>query len=185
MSRTDQADAPPIAKYGRPRDVVWSLPSIEFPPLSERPRGEVCMAIMRPNGTLLLQTKRSYPGGVMRLPTGGVQTDEDLETALLREIWEETNLTVTVDAYVASIGYRAGDRVSHFRTHLFFVRELTGELMSNDPHEAISAWDEAAPASLRDYAQALRAIDASWRDWGEFRAAALEVLADHLLGAGD
>jgi hypothetical protein len=61
-----------VRKFGEPQRVLQPLPSIEFPPLNERKHGEVCMAILRRNGTFLLQTKKSYPNAVMRLPSGGI-----------------------------------------------------------------------------------------------------------------
>jgi ADP-ribose pyrophosphatase YjhB (NUDIX family) len=157
--------------------VVYPLPSLAFPPVSERRHGEVCMAIRRKTGGFLLQTKRSYPGQVMRLPTGGIRPGEDLQAALLREIWEETNLDVEVEAYVARIRYRAGDRRSRFVSNLFVVRETGGELRSNDPRERISAWVEARPEELEEYADKLRRMNPAWADWGIFRAASLEILA--------
>ncbi len=166
-------------KYGAPLELTVTLPSIEFPPVSERRHGEVCMAILRRNGRFLLQTKRTYPGSVMRLPSGGIKAGEDIEHALLREIWEETNLEVTVDRYVAQLAYDDGRTKSPFRTHLFLVHELDGEFRCNDPSEKISDWCEAPPDDLAGYSAKLAAIQADWANWGLFRAAALDVLADY------
>jgi 8-oxo-dGTP pyrophosphatase MutT (NUDIX family) len=169
-----------VQKYGAPREVTLTLPSIEFPPVSERRHGEVCMAILRRNRRFLLQTKRSYPGAVMRLPSGGIKAGEDIEHALLREIWEETNLEVNVDRYVAQLSYedRSGLK-SRFRTHLFLVHELDGELQCNDPHESISDWCEVSPDDLLDYSAKLATIQPDWGNWGLFRAGALDVLAHY------
>lgn len=160
-------------------EITFELPSIQFPPVSERAHGEVCMAILRRSGRLLLQTKQNYPGSVMRLPSGGIHRGEDVEAALLREVWEETNLTVRIERFVARIGYKAGQARSRFFTHLFLVRELSGELQSNDPAEKISDWAEALPAELPDYADKLRRITPSWRNWGVFRAASMDLLLEH------
>jgi 8-oxo-dGTP diphosphatase len=164
---------------GHPVDVTYELPSIHFPPVSERAHGEVCMAILRRSGRFLLQTKQNYPGSVMRLPSGGIQRGEKVEQALLREIWEETNLQVEVERFVARIGYRCGQARSRFFTHLFLVREVSGVLQSNDPDEKISDWAEVLPAELPDYAEKLRRITPSWRSWGIFRAASMEILLQH------
>jgi ADP-ribose pyrophosphatase YjhB (NUDIX family) len=166
--------------YGAPRELLYQLPSIQFPPVSERAHGEVCMAILRPNGRFLLQTKQNYPGSVMRLPSGGIHRGELVEKALLREIWEETNLTVQVERFVARIGYGCGQARSRFFTHLFLVRELAGVLQSNDPDEKISQWEEALPEELPAYAEKLRRIQPSWRSWGVFRAASMEILFEHM-----
>lgn len=167
------------SRYGQPKRITCRLPSVAFPPVSERKYGEVCMAILRPNGRFLLQTKRSYPDSVMRLPSGGIKAGEDVEHALLREVWEETNLTVTINRFVAVLRYHDETVRPSFRTHLFLLCEVDGELMSNDPTEKISDWCEVPPDELRTYAQKLSRLGPAWSNWGLFRAAALDALADH------
>lgn len=169
----------PPSVGANPMQITFELPSIQFPPVSERAHGEVCMAILRRNGRFLLQTKQNYPGSVMRLPSGGIHRGEDVEAALLREIWEETNLTVQIERFVARIGYKAGEARSRFFTHLFLVREVSGVLQSNDPDEKISDWQEVLPAELPVYADKLRRITPSWRNWGIFRAASMDILVEH------
>jgi 8-oxo-dGTP pyrophosphatase MutT (NUDIX family) len=171
--------------YGSPHKITLSLPSVLFPPVSRRRHGEVCMAIRRPNGRFLLHTKSSYPGAVMRLPSGGIKRGEDIEHALLREIWEETNLSVEVERYLAAINYADAYRRSPFLTHLFVVRETDGELRNNDPKEDITQWREAGVEELAGYADALRRVGEGWHNWGLFRAAALDILADHCGTGGD
>jgi len=172
-------DAGRATTVAPPLDIVCELPSIAFPPVSERAHGEVCMAILRPNGRFLLQTKQNYPGLVMRLPSGGIHRGEAVEKALLREIWEETNLTVRVEKFVARISYESAGARSRFLTNLFLVREIDGVLQSNDPDEKIAHWDEALPDELPVYAERLRRIQPSWRNWGHFRAAAMDILLEH------
>jgi 8-oxo-dGTP pyrophosphatase MutT (NUDIX family) len=166
-------------RYGAPRRIVCRLPSIRFPPVSERAHGEVCMAILRPNGRFLLQTKRSYPNSVMRLPSGGIKPGEDIEHALKREIWEETNLECTIERFVSILHYEDQTTKSSFRTHLFCVREISGEFRSNDPSEQITDWREAAPHELQAYASELTKMSSHWQNWGLFRAAALESLSEY------
>lgn len=167
-------------KYGAPRQVTLSLPAITFPPVSERRHGEVCMAILRRNGRFLLQTKRSYPNAVMRLPSGGIKAGEDVEHALLREVWEETNLTVSVERFVAVLRYRDAQNRADFQTFLFLLHELDGKLQTNDRSEKITEWREALPGELWEYAAALKRMEPGWLNWGLFRAASLETLAEHL-----
>lgn len=176
MSGPDSTAQP---DWGTPLQLTCELPSIQFPPVSERAHGEVCMAILRRSGRFLLQTKQNYPGSVMRLPSGGIQRGEKVEAALLREIWEETNLTVQIERFVARIGYRAGVARSRFFTHLFLVREVSGVLQSNDPDEKISDWQEVLPTELPEYAEKLRRMTPSWRSWGIFRAASMDILFQH------
>ncbi len=170
-------------KFGEPERLTCSLPSIAFPPVSERKHGEVCMAILRKNGRFLLQTKLSYPNSVMRLPSGGIKAGEDVEHALLREVWEETNLEVSVDRFVALLRYEDDRDRAAFQTFLFFLREIDGVLQTNDPNEKISEWREALPGELPGYADKLREIEPSWGNWGLFRAAAIDALSDFCTGS--
>jgi ADP-ribose pyrophosphatase YjhB (NUDIX family) len=177
----------PPAVWAGPRQITFELPSIQFPPVSERAHGEVCMAILRRNGRFLLQTKQNYPGSVMRLPSGGIHRGEHVEAALLREIWEETNLEVRIERFVARIGYKCGEARSRFLTNLFLVREVSGVLQSNDPDEKISDWQEVLPDELPIFAEKLRRMTPSWRSWGAFRAASMDILCEHaadLIGKG-
>jgi 8-oxo-dGTP pyrophosphatase MutT (NUDIX family) len=166
-------------RYGSPKRIVCRLPSIEFPPVNERAHGEVCMAILRCSGRFLLHTKRSYPNAVMRLPSGGIKPGEDIEHALKREIWEETNLECTIDRFVAVLQYEDPGMRASFRTNLFLVREISGTLCSNDPTEHITGWCEAEPGELLGYARILSQMNSNWSNWGLFRAAALETLAGY------
>ena len=49
-----------VRKFGDPHRVLRPLPSIEFPPLSERKHGEVCMAILRRNRRGLVISSRRF-----------------------------------------------------------------------------------------------------------------------------
>ncbi len=167
-------------RFGDPKEILCELPSVKFPPLSERKHGEVCMAILRNSGRFLLQTKRSYPNSVMRLPSGGIKPGENIEHALLREIWEETNLDVHIERFVAVVRYRDGSGPTSFRSYLFLVREVQGVLQNNDPKERITEWREAADDELPYYAGELRKLGPSWNNWGRFRAASLDALSEHL-----
>ena len=167
-------------KYGKVKVVQPILPTVDFPPLSGRRTGEVAMAIRRPDDTILLQTKEFYPDGTYRLPTGGIKEGEDVEHALLREVHEESNLDVEVEQLVAAIEYLSPDGRANFRTYLFLLRELGGELKVNDPKERISGWEQRDVPGLRRAIEELRAVDQGWQRWGHFRALAIEVLLEAL-----
>ena len=167
-------------KYGEPVHVTCTLPSLDFPPIRVRRFGEVVMCIRRLDGTFLLHTKASYPGAVMRLPSGGINRGEDLETALLREIQEETSLTVQVREFAALLEYTDDRTRAAFRSHLFLVDETAGELICNDPGEQITEWGHSATEELAGYADKLRALQPDWYNWGLFRAASLDTLAEYL-----
>jgi ADP-ribose pyrophosphatase YjhB (NUDIX family) len=165
-------------RYGKFPHVEKVLADGDFAPVrGGGRRSEVAMAIRRPSGGILLQTKAFYPAGTFRLPTGGIKDGEHVEHALLREVHEESNLEVEIERLVAVIDHAVIDGKAPFRSYMFLLRETGGTLKVNDPDEQISGWDERDLAGLERAARDLRGLDGTWRRWGQFRAVALEVLA--------
>lgn len=153
-----------------------TLSATDFGPVRGGRRCEVAMAIRRPSGRILLQTKSFYPPLTYRLPTGGIKEGEDVEHALLREVHEETNLSVEVERPVAVIDHvAAGGRVA-FRSYLFLLMETGGEFRVNDPKERISGWEDCDIAGLERAIGQLRGLRGEWEHWGRFRAVPLDVL---------
>jgi ADP-ribose pyrophosphatase YjhB (NUDIX family) len=164
-------------RYGKFPLIEATLANGDFAPVrGGGRRSEVAMAIRRPTGGILLQTKAFYPAGTYRLPTGGIKDGEDVEHALLREVHEESNLDVEIERLVAVIDHSVLDAKAPFRSYMFLLRETGGTLKVNDPDEQISGWDERDMAGLERAARDLRNLDGTWRRWGMFRAVALEVL---------
>ncbi|MGH2377030.1 MAG: NUDIX hydrolase [Candidatus Limnocylindria bacterium] len=183
-------------RYGQPRLVSAHIDDSFFDPIRRPDRfGEVCMAIRRPNGKLILSTKDFYPSGAYRLPTGGIGHGEGILDALLRETHEETGLAVEVRRLLAWIEYEgagvgsAEDRLS-FHTFAFLLDETGGTLGSLDPDERILDFREVDPAELPAVAARLEAIApeigqeivGDWAAWGRFRAVVHRAVHD-VLGA--
>jgi ADP-ribose pyrophosphatase YjhB (NUDIX family) len=163
-------------RYGRPRNVSHTLPSVDFGPLNRGREAEVAMAIRRPSGLILLQTKEHYPEDTFRLPTGGIKRGEAIEHALLRETDEETSLAVEVIRFVSVITYRTPRGNRAFSSYLFLLDERGGALRTTDPTEGISGWIEADRARLDHAARRLRTCQGTWESWGRFRALAIDAL---------
>lgn len=163
-------------RYGRVPLLQPVLSSTDFAPVRSGRRSEVAMAIRRPNGKILLHTKSFYPPDTFRLPTGGIKEGEDVEHALLREVHEETNLTVEIERLVAVIDYTTSEGRAAFRSHLFLLCETAGVLTVNDPDERISGWEERDAAGLQGAITQLRSLRGTWERWGRFRAVPLDVL---------
>lgn len=162
--------------YGQPEEFDHTLADASFRPLNGRRTAEVAMAVRRPNGKILLQTKESYPPGVFRIPTGGLKRREGIESALLRETAEETALEVEIRQFVAILTYRCAPQEIHFRSYLFLLEETGGTLQEEDPEEGITGWTEADFDQLAATAGQLRAIEKSWQNWGRFRSLAIDAL---------
>jgi 8-oxo-dGTP diphosphatase len=96
----------------------------------------VSAAIIRDGKVLIVRRARSPAGGLYTLPGGGVEVGETLIEAVVREVREETALTIEP---VALAGYREaitrdGDgRIErHFVILPFAARWIAGEPMLND-----------------------------------------------------
>ncbi len=140
-------------------------------------RSEVAMAIRRPSGGILLQTKAFYPAGTYRLPTGGIKDGEDVEHALLREVHEESNLDVEIERLVAVIDHSVARRQGALPLlHVLAPRDrrhAQGERSRRADQRLGRARRRGARARGARPPQPRRDVAAV----GQFRAVALEVLA--------
>lgn len=191
--------------YNPPLRATFELLDGNFSPFTKRDRlGEVCMVVRRPSGRLLTARKSYYPPDTYRLLTGGITHGEPIETALLREVYEETGLDVVVRHFLAVIQYdirlseSAWAAHSHasasastmpeapgFATFAFLLDETGGMLMSHDPDEQIAAFREVWPDELMTLADHLKAVPdtydpeiaGTWQAWGHFRAVVHRVVS--------
>src|SRR5256885_8589418 len=131
------------------RDVA--LDDIAFDPVGNPSRfAEVCMVVRRPSGNVLLSIKTFYPRGAYRLPTGGIDRDEPILDAVLRETREETGLALSADRFLAALSYRAGhDGPTVVHTFAFLLEDRSGApVQPLDDQEQIESYREAPVAEL-------------------------------------
>ena len=102
----------------------------------DRPHLAASAAIFRDGKVLLVRRARKPALDIWTLAGGGVEAGETLHQALLREVMEETSLTIEI---VALAGHRemiardADGRVSrHFVILPFAARWISGEPVLND-----------------------------------------------------
>jgi 8-oxo-dGTP pyrophosphatase MutT (NUDIX family) len=176
--------------FGTPitRDVP--LDDIAFDPVGNPSRfAEVCMVVGRPTGMVLLSTKTFYPRGAYRLPTGGIDRDEPILAALVRETHEETGLDPEPTRFLAALRYLDGPTGPPvFHTFAFLLDDQTGAAVRPlDEHEQIEAYTEVPVAELPHVADRLERIppDAApgipnWDAWGRFRGHAHRVVHEAL-----
>jgi 8-oxo-dGTP diphosphatase len=136
----------------------------------QRPYLAVSAAIIRDGKVLVVRRARKPALGIYTLPGGGVETGETLVQAVMREVREETSLTIEP---VALAGHReaivrdAQGRIErHFVILCFAARWLSGEPVLNEELDD-ARW--LAPAEL----SALRTTEGL----AEIVAAAIERLA--------
>ncbi len=115
----------------------------------ERPFLAVSAAIVRAGQVLVVRRARAPADGLFSLPGGVVEIGETLVQAVIREVAEETALTIEP---VGLVGYREAiardrdDRVErHFVILPFAARWLAGEPVLN---EELSQARWVAPAEL-------------------------------------
>ena len=144
-------------------------------------RAEVVFAIQDPQGRLWLHAKDHYPAHILRLPSGGINWEESVLDALLREIDEETGLEVEIERFVGLITYRFldGDATAHFASYVFHVRCGHGRPTSHST-ENISAFRALLPSQLAQMAADMRNLYSDRRGWGQWRALAHDLVYEHL-----
>ncbi len=172
------------AAYGEPRQVLYRLQADEFLfytrlQSTNNRRGEVGMVLRCGDDAYLLHTKDIYPG-VYRLPTGGIHWREPVAEALVREVHEETSLTIHNTRFLAVLGYEFhfGTRVLPFVTYLFYAERAHGELRADGIE--VAEFREVPLAVLGAEADRLRALPAPRVMWGAWRALAHQVAYEML-----
>lgn len=177
-------------RFGAPITREVSLDDIAFDPVGNPSRfAEVCMVVRRPSHELLLSIKTFYPRDAYRLPTGGIDKDEPILDAVLRETHEETGLAVEVRRFLAALTYRDGPTGPPvFHTFAFLLDDPTGAPVTPlDLHEQIESYREVPVRELLHVAARLDAIAPdgapgipNWDAWGRFRAHAHRAVHEAL-----
>lgn len=161
-------------------------------------RAEICYVAYErsPRNGVLLHVKTIYPAQAYRLPTGGVAPGERVWDTLLREIPEETGLTVgdapdtvQVRALLGVLSYEFVHttlaRSLDFATYHFLVELPAGaRIQPQDPSERIGGWRWCPSRELSAAADTLAGLGAQvpeWGDWGRFRALSHRFVAEALI----
>jgi len=117
-------------------------------------RAEVVFAIQGRCEQIWLHTKHQYEQPIYRLPSGGIELNESVVDAMLREVDEETGLTVQITRFVGLPPCPDDKEVSGFRSIL--------------------------PSQLPQISADLRNIIGERRYWGHWRALPHDVLHEAL-----
>ena len=119
-----------------PRNVPGNVPGNDPRAYPDRPFLAVSAAIVRDGKVLLVRRARAPANGLFSLPGGVVEAGETLHEAVMREIREETSITIEP---VALAGFRetvtrdTDNRVQrHFVILPFAARWIAGEPDLND-----------------------------------------------------
>ena len=113
-----------------------SFPVAEGRSYPSRPYLAVSAAIIRDGKVLIVRRARPPAYGVFTLPGGGVEAGETLHEAVIREVKEETALTIEplgLAGYREAIARDADGKVErHFVILPFAARWLAGEVALNE-----------------------------------------------------
>jgi ADP-ribose pyrophosphatase YjhB (NUDIX family) len=151
---------------------------------SRNKRGEVVLVIERPEQCVLLHRKSWYEPGVYRLLSGTIDWDEAVETALERELMEETSLSLGTTHFlgildcVISYDYQEVAFVSY----IFQLSRTEGVLKLPKDSEDISDFRDVAIAELPAVAENLRNVPSPRAGWGRWRALAHDFVYEMLGG---
>ena len=111
-------------------------------------RPSVAAIIMNGDGHVLLQ--RRSDNGLWGLPGGSVEIGESVSTAILREVREETGLTVEIERLVGvysdprfQVFRYAGGNVVHYINTLFVCRIVEGTLQTCEETLELQFFDPA------------------------------------------
>jgi len=145
-------------------------------------RGEVLLAIGRPERCVLLHSKGWYEPGVYRLLSGSIDLDEAVAATLARELEEETGLTLGTTHFLGILDCRI-HYASHelpFVSYVFHLSRTEGVLRLPHTAEDISEFRDAPIADLPSVAEDLRHVPPPRTGWGHWRAVAHDFVYEML-----
>jgi ADP-ribose pyrophosphatase YjhB (NUDIX family) len=136
MAEREYALCKTVALRGRAHDVTLFIfraaDERAFASASRREGGGSQIAVIR---------KWSYPPGLFRPPSGGVEPEEPFEAGAVREAREETGLEVALERYLVRVCARFEwqEESLDWTTHVFSARWLGGEIGPVDTREIAEA----------------------------------------------
>jgi ADP-ribose pyrophosphatase YjhB (NUDIX family) len=175
------------AHYGAPIQRTFHVEaddyiySYRFNQKSDR-RAEVVFAIEDRTGQVWVHTKSHYPQHIFRLPTGGIHCDELVVDGLLREVKEETGLSVEIVRFLGIIDYQFwyGGMMAPFASYIFHLRSTCVDCPTIQQGEPISEFRAVLPQQVGQLAKNLRNLAGGRRAWGEWRALAHDLVYETL-----
>ncbi len=97
---------------------------------------DITLFIAKDDGFIFI-AKHSYPPGLFRAPSGGLNKDEDFAVGARREAFEETGVEIELEKYLLRINVRFNSPSGQidWTSHIFTARYLSGEITPVDTYE--------------------------------------------------
>jgi 8-oxo-dGTP pyrophosphatase MutT (NUDIX family) len=176
-----------VAVFGKPDIHIFEVEGDEYLyttrlQRAKRKRGEVVLVIERPGRSVLLHRKGWYEPGVFRLLSGTIEQSERVEDALVRELEEETGLTIGEASFMGLLDtlITYNFRELSFASYVFHISHTGGVLKLPDGEEDIAAFREVPIADLPAVAANLRNVPPPRSAWGRWRAVAHDFVFEKL-----
>jgi len=143
---------------------------------------EVAFAVERKNGKIIVIRTNFYPAGIYRIPTGGINFGEDVIDALNREIAEELGIKTEVKRFLGAVKYLINykDENLNFYSFVFWVKELSGEILTDAIENEIGEFIEVDHAALDEICNNLKNNTSRWKDWCGFRLQTTQFILDYI-----
>jgi 8-oxo-dGTP pyrophosphatase MutT (NUDIX family) len=133
-------------KYGQPEELsfTYEMTPAEFALVrasQKHGRAHDVTLFIVDAGQVVVIRKPMYPPGAYRAPSGGIAPGEPFEQGALREAYEETGLTVSLENYIirARVRFCNIDRLIDWTSHVFTASVAGGRLEPIDTHEIVEA----------------------------------------------
>lgn len=127
--------------------------------------------------------KPSYPPGVFRPPSGGIEPGEDFEAGVCREAFEETGLKIQLRQYLLKVfvNFSYEDTEVFWTSHVFTAQAVGGNLQPVDTKEIADArWASFEELKTHLLLSLQNAKAPGLRYRGELQAAAVQKIAGRM-----
>lgn len=133
------------------------------------------------DGKLVLIAKHSYPPNLYRAPSGGVHPGEDFETAVHREVAEETGCRIGIDRFFlrTEVDFTRGEgAIIRWRSFVFLAHYEGGDFNFTD-HREIRSVKLADWSEFEEFGRIMRSTDTGGLHYrAALHEAVVEVLGD-------
>jgi len=134
-------------------------------------RGEVVFCVIK-NKKIITIKSEEYPKGVFRIPTGGINYNEDIIKALFREVKEELGIDVKITYFPGVIKWDICYKQQQvkFYSYLFILEYVKGNLLIDALENEVSEIKLCTIKELNYVSHHLLTLSTFfWSDWGKFR----------------